>query len=96
MAVAPSFGSSTMGGIEVICCADDCSEEGGQDSEHESSDCGVCNPLFSCSCYFGFIINSHSFILETINGLESQNTIYCLSAPLQLSYFIWQPPKLAA
>jgi hypothetical protein len=96
MAIAPSFGSSDLAGMETICCADGCSDEGEEGNDHESTDCGVCNPLFSCACYCGFIINSHSFKLGTVKSVECQNSIYCLSAPLQLSYSIWQPPKLAA
>lgn len=96
MAVAPSFGSSEMAGMETVCCADGCSDEGGEADEHESTDCGICNPLFSCACYCGFIINSHSFKLETLKSVESQKVIYYLSSIIQLSYSIWQPPKLTA
>ena len=94
--MAPSFESSDAAGIETVCCADNCSDEGSESEEHESSDCGICNPLFSCACYGGFVINTHTFKLGAINSTDTKIAVYSPSVPLQLSYSFWQPPKISA
>ena len=96
MAVIPCAGEACSD-EEIECCADEaCSHD---DSEKSDHDCGICNPFFSCTCFTsGFLINtfSNTFNKEEVTTSRVINISFYSFTFFQLSYSIWQPPKLSA
>jgi hypothetical protein len=80
---------------KIECCSNDaCNAQ--QTSENN---CDICNPFFSCTCYAsGFLINtfSNTFKVEEVITSPIINTTHYSFTFFQLSYSIWQPPKLSA
>ncbi|WP_394349673.1 DUF6660 family protein [Adhaeribacter soli] len=67
------------------------------DAQHPTHAEDACSPLCICTCCSGFTIQAntfHNFQTLTV-GFKTEFPIYPQSNWLDLSFSIWQPPKLS-
>lgn len=82
----------------IPCCAiDNCpGEKAGQSAHHEKGDedCGNCSPFFNCEGCAAVSIAYEPFCFEFPSAKQSHvYGQYPVSAPRQLKFDFWQPPK---
>ena len=64
-------------------------------TEHPEHQSDLCSPLCMCSCCGGItiILNSENNLIAQIP--TEQLSIYNQNSPSEISFFIWQPPKIS-